>query len=350
MTSKNAQCSIWCRFWIFKISCKNGVLKQSRPALFGSITHMTILFIFTCVMKYMTSIDSDVCHRPWSILWWIVRAYLLTTEYQVVQFVPSISISEPFESIHVTSLQQIHFFFFEVMVIDAWSRNFVKLLSCFCSPTHNIAPHISWHDLPCHRTTLRYEHSQSLEVFQFLPRKFAIQTWLFFCPQYLCSFYIVFECSPRKHDQRKMLVLPNQLLCWVLSTSEQCFASFQPIWCHLHTQIRITPFHGVRKSIPNWKPSPNRAAIGFSQIAFPITVLPKDDHKDCAQEERLGLPYWTMILAMCVVVDESKCLDIPISEFSVIVEHLPFLPGCKQILRPLLVHRNQAIWKWYPWS
>ena len=29
--------------------------------------------------------------------------------------------------------------------------------------------------------------------------------------------------------------------------------------------------------IPNWKPSPNRAARGFSQIAFPITVLPKDD-------------------------------------------------------------------------
>ena len=53
------------------------------------------------------------------------------------------------------------------------------------------------------------------------------------------------------------------------------------------------PFHGVRISIPNWKPSPSRTSIGFSQIVFPITVLPKEDHTDSFQEERLGLPYWT---------------------------------------------------------
>ena len=146
-----------------------------------------------------------------------------------------------------------------------------------------------------------------------------------------------------------MLVLPNQLLYWVLSTSDQCFASFQPILCHPHTQIRIILFHNVRISIPNWKPSPNRTSIGFSQTAFPIRVLPKDDGTDFAQEERLGLPYWTMILATCVVVDESKCLDIPIWEFSVIWEHPPFLPGCKQILHQLLVLRIVAVWIWYPW-
>ena len=32
-----------------------------------------------------------------------------------------------------------------------------------------------------------------------------------------------------------------------------------------------------------------------SQIAFPITVLPKDDHLTSVQEEQLGLRYWTMI-------------------------------------------------------
>ena len=31
-------CSTWCRFWILKISCKIGVLKQSQSALFCSIT------------------------------------------------------------------------------------------------------------------------------------------------------------------------------------------------------------------------------------------------------------------------------------------------------------------------
>ena len=85
-----------------------------------------------------------------------------------------------------------------------------------------------------------------------------------------------------------------------------------------------SPFYGVRMSIPIWKPFPNRAAIGFSQIALPIKVLPKDDHVDSAQEEQLGLRYWTMIWAICVVVDESKCLDIPISEFSILLKHPPF--------------------------
>ena len=79
-----------------------------------------------------------------------------------------------------------------------------------------------------------------------------------------------------------------------------------------------------KETFPIWKLSRNRIAIGFSQIAFHITVLPKDDHTDFVQEEQLDLPYWTMILAICVVVDESKCLVIPILEFSIILEHLPF--------------------------
>ena len=53
-----------------------------------------------------------------------------------------------------------------------------------------------------------------------------------------------------------------------------------------------------------------------------------------------------MILAICVVLDESKCLDIPIWEFTLILEHLQFLPEYKQILRKLLVLRTLAIWPW----
>ena len=139
--------------------------------------------------------------------------------------------------------------------------------------------------------------------------------------------------SPSIHDPGKMLVLPNQLLYWVLSTSDQYCNSFQPIVCHPRTQIRIILFHDERRDIPNLEFSPSHVSIGFSQIAFPIIVLPKDDHTDFAQEERLGLPYWTMILAICVVVDESKCLDTPILEFSIILEHIPFLSGYKLTLR-----------------
>ena len=61
----------------------------------------------------------------------------------------------------------------------------------------------------------------------------------------------------------------------------------------------MTFFHGVQRDIPNLEFSPSHVSIGFSQIAFPITVLPKDDRTDFAQEERLDLRYWT-ILGTCV--------------------------------------------------
>ena len=43
----------------------------------------------------MIAIDSDVSHKPWSIVLLIVQIYLLTMEYQVVQFVPNL----PFRTI-----------------------------------------------------------------------------------------------------------------------------------------------------------------------------------------------------------------------------------------------------------
>ena len=147
---------------------------------------------------------------------------------------------------------------FPFLLLWSAGRQCTELILCrvvesLCSPTHNIVPHIPWHGLPCRRTTKKYEDSQRMEAFLFHPQKFAIRTWFCNCPQYLCLCHIVYEYTPGKHDQRKMLVLPNQPLCWVLSTSDQCFVSFQPMKCHPHTQIRITLFHGVRKSIPNWK-------------------------------------------------------------------------------------------------
>ena len=76
-----------------------------------------------------------------------------------------------------------------------------------------------------------------------------------------------------------MLVLPNRLLCRVISTSDQDSVSFQPILCHPHTKIRTILFHDVQRDIPNLELSPSHASIGSSQIAFPMIVLPKDDQK-----------------------------------------------------------------------
>ena len=55
------------------------------------------------------------------------------------------------------------------------------------------------------------------------------------------------------------------------------------------------------------------------------------------------------IWASCVSVDVSKYLDISILEFSIICEHLPVSLGYEQTLCQLLVLRNQAVWRWYPW-
>ena len=83
-------------------------------------------------------------------------------------------------------------------------------------------------------------------------------------------------------------------------------------------------FPSQRRNIPNSERFPNRVPIKLSQTAVPTIVLPKDDRTSFAQEEQLGLLYWTMILAICVSVDVSKYLDILTLEFSIMSVHLPF--------------------------
>ena len=72
---------------------------------------------------------------------------------------------------------------------------------------------------------------------EILDSKFSVNL-----PQFLCSFRILVECNPNKRGQGKMLVLPSQLLCFVLSTLRQCFPSSQPILCRPHTQTRRVVF------------------------------------------------------------------------------------------------------------
>ena len=139
------------------------------------------------------------------------------------------------------------FFFFEVVIIDAWSRYFVELLSRPFLPTHNIAPHISLHDLPYQKTMKKYEDFEGMKVFQFHPLKFAIRTWFCNCTQFLCLLHTVFEYIPGIHDQGKMLVLPSQLLCWVLFTSDQDFVSFQPNFTSSTYTDKNNPFSRCTK-------------------------------------------------------------------------------------------------------
>ena len=208
MASKNAQCSTWCRFWILKISRKIGVLKQSQSALFCSVTHITILPVFTCVMNVRyQSIQAFVTgfgpfgDRSCKFVHW-------PFEYQVFQYVPSISISEQFESILLTILPRIS--------ILLWNdgHQCMELILCgvvelSCSPTHNIVPHISWHALPCHKTTKKYADFPSMVIFQLLLQKFWIHTWFCNCQQYLCLFHTVFWVHPRYTRSRKDVGSPK---------------------------------------------------------------------------------------------------------------------------------------------
>ena len=215
------------------------------------------------------SSDSIVCHRLWSIF--VMDRASLFTDHKISGR-PILAKYKHFRTNWEHTLWQFstrfHFFFFEVVVIDAWSRYFVELLRRLVGQLTISLHLISLHDLPYHKTMKKYERFWKKGSFLFLPLKFAIRTWFCNCPQYLCLFRIVVECIPSIHDPGKMLVLPSRLLCWVISTLDQDSVSFQPILCHPHTQIRKILFHDAQRDIPNLELSPSHASRGSSQIAF----------------------------------------------------------------------------------
>ena len=114
-------------------------------------------------------------------------------------------------------------FFLEMIVVKCMELILCKVVESFCSPTHYIVPHISWHDLPYHWTTKKYADFPSMVIFQLLLRKFWIQTWFCDCQQCLSLYHIVFECTPSIRDPGMMLVLPNRLLC--KRNESECFCT-----------------------------------------------------------------------------------------------------------------------------
>ena len=88
--------------------------------------------------------------------------------------------------------------------------------------------------------------------------------------------------------------------------------------------IRTNLVLDVRIGIPNSQLFPIPVPKELFRIAFLIIIRQVGDRTACAQEERLGLPCWTMILAICLLVDVSKYLDILTSEFITVMVHLPF--------------------------
>ena len=130
MTSKYAQKSSRGWFWVFKISGKARVLKQSQPALLCSVSRMTILPVFTRVTNVRDQtcqtfvacsgkIGDSTCkflHGPHNV--WSTNACQL----------------QAFEDNLRANFWQLsnwsHFFFLKLMVVKACSCDFVQLLSC----------------------------------------------------------------------------------------------------------------------------------------------------------------------------------------------------------------------------
>ena len=145
-----------------------------------------------------------------------------------------------------------------------------RVVESSCLPTHNIVPHISLHDLPCRRTTKKYADFPSMVIFQLLLRKFVIQTWFCNCQQYLCLFHIVFEYT--------QVYMIKERCCSPKSTSLLSTFHIGLMFCFFPANLmsstytdKNNPFSRcTNKTFPIWKLSPNRASIGFSQIAFPI--------------------------------------------------------------------------------
>ena len=92
-----------------EVSRKVRVLKQSQPTLLCCISHLTTLFEFTGVTNVRNQNVLNFCHKLSSTTWWYGQACSLTIQYQICQFEPNKSISQQFERILLTILQQILF-------------------------------------------------------------------------------------------------------------------------------------------------------------------------------------------------------------------------------------------------
>ena len=83
-----------------------------KTTLFDATVAKSALFNATAPISATHCMRSNVpvdCHKLCSIQWWILQVCSQTIEHQVYQYVPSFSISEQFESRHVTILQRISF-------------------------------------------------------------------------------------------------------------------------------------------------------------------------------------------------------------------------------------------------
>ena len=198
------------------------------------------------------------------------------------------------------------------------------IVALFCLPTHNVFPRTSLHHLPCLGTMKKYLRPISRQLLFFLSFSRNLGSKYISAIVYNIFAYFTFSLSATQRNVvQECCRLPK-------STSFMSTFHIGPMFCFSpdlsrpHKRDKNNPFLCERISISNMELYPNCVLTQLSRVAFPMKVLPKDDRTDFAQEEQLGLPYWTMILATCALVDVSNYLDTLTLKFSATMVHLPF--------------------------
>ena len=85
---------------------------------------------------------------------------------------------------------------------------------------------------------------------------------------------------------------------------------FRTIWEHTCDK---SPTDFISSSVKWWASMQDDVQRDIPNLEFSPSYVSMET--DSFREERLGLPYLTMIGAICVVVGESKCLHTPIWDF-----------------------------------
>ena len=115
----------------------------------------------------------------------------------------------------------------------------------------------------------------------------------------------------------------NQFRQFLPHTVEVLLSS-NPFLCHPRFQTGIDLAVDAQIGIPNSVLFLILVQMELLQIVFPTIFRQMGDHTDFVQVGRLGLQCWTKMLAICVVVDGSKCLDILPEEVSIMLQRSSF--------------------------
>ena len=144
----------------------------------------------------------------------------------------------------------------------------VDVVESSCFPTHNIAPHISLHDQPCHKTMKKYEDFERMVISLPPRRNSRFEHGSVIVHNIFAYFALSLSASQ---------VYVIQERCWfsqiysLLSTfhigSRFCF--FPANFMSSTYTDKNNPFQDEQRDMPNLEFSPSHASIGFSQLPFP---------------------------------------------------------------------------------